>query len=165
MLQFDLSKLPGNPLRAAWDRLGGLPGGKALFSRIVGETAPYSGTIGAQVEELRAGHAVLTLKQRRRVTNHLNSIHAVALMNLGEMCSGACLMYSIPGDMRGIVSAMDMKYLKKARGTLTAICDEEPIAHSDEPYRRTVAAKIYDEAGDLCAVFSAEWDIKPKLKR
>jgi acyl-coenzyme A thioesterase PaaI-like protein len=164
LFDFDISRLPGNPLRKAWDTLRHVPGGRTIFSKMIGETAPYSGTLGAQVEKLERGHAELSLEPRRRLKNHLNSIHAVALMNLGEMCSGTCLMYSMPDDMRGIVAKMDMEYIKKARGRLLAVCDEEPVEPKDHKYRRVVTAEIYDESGDLCAVFSAEWDLSPKLK-
>lgn len=109
-------------VRNQWDRLSPIPGGKRLFSRMVGLIVPYTGSIGAQVEELRSGYARVSLSDRRAVRNHLSSVHAIALANLVEMCGNAAMLYSAPPSTRLIVSAISVEYLKKARGTITAEC-------------------------------------------
>lgn len=161
MLGLDFSKIQGNPLRKAWDSLHRLPGGKRAFSRVVGETAPYTGTIGALVEDVRDDYVRASIQQRRRLTNHLNSVHAVALMNLGEMTTGVGVMYAMPGDMRGIPTKLDMEYFKKARGKLTAESQVPPIPRGGSS-EYVVEAEIRDESGDLCARFTALWHLSPK---
>lgn len=113
----------GNLVRASWDRLHGLPGGRQIFSRLLGSVAPYSGSIGARVVELGTGRSRVVLEDRHEVRNHLRCIHAIALANLAEMTGNVAVAYSLPDDARFIVSGMSIEYLAKARGTITASCD------------------------------------------
>ena len=113
---------PTDRVRLAWEALRGLPGGRWLFSRIVGRVAPYSGSIRAEVVELRAGYAEARMRDRRRLRNHLRCLHAIALANLAEFTGNLALAYSIPGNARFIVTRIGMEYFHKARGTITAVC-------------------------------------------
>lgn len=147
---------PGAMVQRWWARLSPKPGGKALFSIIIGRTAPYTGTIGARAEELRPGYARWTLRDRRAVRNHLNSIHAIALTNLAEVTTGTAMMMSLPAGTRGIVTGLTTTYIKKARGTLVAEC------HCDLPeitadIRFELACEIRDAAGDIVATATVTW--------
>ena len=119
-------------IRRAWDTLHRVPGGKATFSKAIGRSARYTGTIGAVVEELSSGHSVVKMKDRPAVRNHLKCVHAIALANLVEMTGNVALTYSLPQDARFIVAGMSIDYVKKARGTITGTCDAPPITTSDE---------------------------------
>lgn len=147
-------------LDAMWRRLSPLPGGRWFFSRLLGFVVPYSGTVRATVLELRAGHARVALKDRRRVRNHLRSIHAIALANLGELATGLALNVGLPSDARGILTGLSIAYFKKARGTLVAECDcEVPITNAEAEY--DIEAAIRDAESDVVAKVNARWRVGP----
>ena len=128
-----------------------------MFSLALGLIAPYSGTIGARVEEVRPGYARVTLRDRRRVRNHLRSIHAIALINLGEIATGLAVLSTVPANMRGIVLGIQTDYVKKARGKLTATADFQLPELVEENTPCEVTAQLRDEAGETVAEVRATW--------
>jgi acyl-coenzyme A thioesterase PaaI-like protein len=147
---------PGGMIGLWWKRLSRVPFGRAIFSRMIGRIAPYTGSVGARVETLSPGHSVWTMRDRRRVRNHLRSVHAVALVNLAEVTSGTAMLTALPPGIRGIVTGLSIQYLKKARGTLTAECRcQVPSINGETRY--DVRAEVRDESGDVVAVATVNW--------
>ncbi len=152
---------PGGALIKAWTRMSPIPGGAWLFSRLIGWWVPYSGTIGARVIELRPGYAKISLRDRRKVRNHLDSIHAIALVNLGEMTSGLALLAVLPPNIRGIVTHISIEYFKKARGLLIAESSNTlPKIETETGF--SVQTEIRSEDGDLLARTTVQWRLGPQ---
>jgi len=151
----------GPGLRHRWQRLSSWPGGKWLFSRVLGLTVPYTGSLGASVHTLTPGHCVVVLNDRRKVRNHLQSVHAMALGNLGEMVTGLALLNSLPDRTRGILTGISIQYLKKARGILKGEC-RCGIPDSNVNREMTLTGTIRDLAGDTVATVEAHWLIGPE---
>jgi acyl-coenzyme A thioesterase PaaI-like protein len=150
-----------NVIRQQWDLLSRLPGGRVLFSKIVGRAAAYTGTIGAVVEELRPGHATVRMQDRPGVRNHLQSVHAVALVNLAELAGNVALAYSLPDDARFIVAGLSIEYLKKARGPITATSDC-PVPTSSERQEFAVPVVLRNAAGEEVARATLRSLVGPK---
>ena len=151
----------GPRLRYYWRAVSDRPGGKWLFSRVLGLIAPYTGSLGGTVQLLEPGYCVVTLPDRRRIRNHLNSVHAIALCNLGEKTTGLALMNSLPENTRGILTGISADYVKKARGLLTAECYCD-IPESNEKCEYSVNSDIRDTGGELVATVCARWLIGPE---
>jgi len=155
---------PGERLRSRWQRLSKFPGGKTLFSLLVGWMTPYSGTMGARVAELEPGWCRVTLRDRRRVRNHLASVHAMALANLAEMASGLAVLAGLPPGVQGIVTGFSITYLKKARGLLTAECRVSGLdVTTEQEYEAPVT--VTDTQGDVVATATARWRLRPIPRR
>ncbi|MCP4390201.1 MAG: DUF4442 domain-containing protein [Gammaproteobacteria bacterium] len=156
MTQIKSSDYQG-PVLKWWRRLSGWPGGAWLFSLALGKIAPYSGTIGARVEEIRPGYARVTMRDRRRVRNHLQSIHAIALVNLGEISTGLAVLSNFSGNMRGILVGIQVDYLKKARGELTAIAEFQMPLTLEDNTPCEVEARLQDRSGETVTLVRATW--------
>ena len=100
------------------------------------------------------------MRDRRGVRNHLHSVHAIALMNLGELATGLAMTLAMPEGARGIVTGISMEYLKKARGLLTAECTAPPF-DATVSGRHDFTADIVDTSGDVVARATAHWLVGP----
>lgn len=136
-----------NVIKDMWNLLASMPGGKAVFSRLVGRAAPYTGSIHAKVTVLRVGYAEVEMADRKAVRNHLECVHAIALANLAELAGNVALAYSLPDDARFIVSGMEIEYVKKARGLITAI-GQPPVPPSSARASYDVPVTLRDAAGN-----------------
>jgi len=111
-----------------------LPLGKWIFSRLICYKAPYFGSIKPRFIALKPGYSEILLKKRRSVTNHIGSVHAIAMCNVSELAAGTMLEASIPKGMRWIPKGMTVSYLRIAKTDLKAICeiDTENLANPGE---------------------------------
>lgn len=154
------NEAPGARLLSSWNRLSRLPFGRWIFNRMLGRMVPYTGALGARVESLEAGRSVVTLADRRAVRNHLESIHAVALANLAELTSGTAMLTALPPGTRGIVTRLEIDFLKKARGSLTGRATVK-VPRIAAPTVLHPEAEITDAAGDVVARARVTWHVSP----
>ena len=148
---------PGQRVLKLWRQCAGLPLGSHVFSFLFGRMVPYSGALGSHVVSLEPGHVVVRLRDRRGVRNHLNSVHAIALANLGELASGLAMTTALPGGIRSIVTGLGIEYSKKARGVLTAESRVTVPEVKGADVEHDVRAEIRDEAGETVAVVTVRW--------
>jgi acyl-coenzyme A thioesterase PaaI-like protein len=99
---------------------------------------------------------MIEVLDRHVIRNHLDSIHAIALANIGELTSGLAMSAALPPDVRGIVTAIRTEYQKKARGRLVAEsrCAVPSVSGNVE---HDVVAEVRDEAGDVVARTTVTW--------
>lgn len=149
-----------------WRRLGGSSFGRWLFTRIVCFKAPYFASISPLLTRLEPGLCAARLEQRRRVQNHIGTVHAIALCNLAELCAGLVTDVSIPRDMRWIPQDMTVRYLKKAAGRITAVAvPVTPLQSTSEPYPATIEVKLTDANDQLVASADIHMWLSPRPQR
>lgn len=139
---------------SAYRTLARWPAGRWLFSRLVCWKAPYFSSIAPRIETLEPGRCIASLRHRRAVTNHLGTVHAIALCNLAEFTGGLACDASIPASMRWIPKGMTVAYLKKAVGTMRATATPAfPPREAAEGYELPFEVVVENPAGE--AVFKA----------
>ncbi|MEM9304344.1 MAG: hotdog fold domain-containing protein [Pseudomonadota bacterium] len=109
------------------ERFERMPAGLKLFSMAVWLKAPYFRTARPWFQELRPGYARATVRKRWGVTNHIGTVHAIALCNLCEFVGGTLMEVSIRKDMRWIPRGLQIDYVAKAESDVTAICSIDDI--------------------------------------
>ncbi|MCC7632643.1 hotdog fold domain-containing protein [Stenotrophomonas rhizophila] len=146
------------PLLKLYQRMQRWPAGNWLFARAVCFKAPYFASIAPRITLLEAARCEGRIAHRRRVRNHIGTVHAIALCNLAELTAGLMVDASLPSGMRWIPKGMEVKYLAKAIGTQHAVATPaQPIVSADAGYALPVNVQIRDTAGT--AVFEARIDM------
>ena len=131
---------------ALYQRYSKWPFGKQLISAALGMRAPYFSTIHPLILELAPGLCKVQIKDRRSVRNHFGTIHAGAMCTLYELAGGMAVEVSLAQNLRWIPKEMTVRYLKKAKGALTALCSFEQgmLVAGDVP----ISLQIVDSSGE-----------------
>ncbi|VVM55928.1 hypothetical protein PS645_01001 [Pseudomonas fluorescens] len=134
--------------------------GPSAFSNMACQMAPYFGTINPQISVLSPGRSEVKVPFRKEITNHLASVHAIALCNAAELAGGMMTEVSIPSGARWIPKGMSVEYLAKARTSIHAIADGSLIDW-ETAGDKVVPVEIFDEGG--VKVFTARITMNVKI--
>jgi uncharacterized protein (TIGR00369 family) len=149
-------------LKKVWKKLSLSPLGKKAFSKMVGFVIPYTGTINPKVLHFEEGFIKVEIQDRHKIRNHLNSIHAIALANLGEFTTGLALVACMPPKTQMILTNLNVEYHKKARGTLTSEArfslTKEALSIANSTQK--IQAVIRDESLETVCTVEATWKLR-----
>jgi len=116
-----------------WRRAGAVPViGARAFSIAFAQKAPYFATIRPRFTVLEPNRAELVIPKRRGVTNHLGTVHAIALCNGLEAAMGALAEATIPADKRWIPKGMQVSYTAKATSDITCVAETDAAQWTDD---------------------------------
>lgn len=135
-------------------KLGRSATGRWLYSRLICWRAPYFGSISPTVDVLEPGRCVVRIRHRRRVQNHIGTVHAIALCNLAEMAGGLATDATIPAGTHWIPKGMSVRYLRKASGVMTATALVPTIADPTQAQDLHAIIEVRDAQNEV--VFDAD---------
>jgi acyl-coenzyme A thioesterase PaaI-like protein len=116
---------------AMYRRLEHRPFGKRVFARAFSAAAPYFRSVRPRVVEVGPNRAVVVVPKRRRVQNHIGTVHAIAACNGLEAAMGLLAEASVPATHRWIPRGMEVRYVAKSTTGLTCTASTEPEAWTD----------------------------------
>ena len=152
---------PSSLVKNAWNFSKKLPGGNAIFSKIIGQTIPYTGSISPIVQKIENGYACVKLRDRKAVRNHLNSIHAIALANVGELATGLSVVSQLNDKTMAILVRIEVDYLKKARGDVTAEATSCIPGNLTQETNFAVIANVKNSQGEVVCKVTVTWLVRP----
>ena len=136
---------------ALYRRLSAYPQGNRLFSLVFEQAAPYFRTARPRFVALGPNRAELTIAKRRRVQNHIGTLHVIAICNGLEAAMGALAEATIPSSRRWIPMGMQVDYTAKATSDIRCVAETDP-ADWDEPGDVEIPVRVKGVRDDGTAV-------------
>jgi acyl-coenzyme A thioesterase PaaI-like protein len=110
-----------NKTLSIYRKLKWLPFGKKIFSMVVSRVAPYFATISPTITELVPNQCTCMIKKKKKVFNHIKTVHVIAICNGLEMAMGVMAEASIPKNLRWIPKGMTVDYTAKAGSDIRCV--------------------------------------------
>lgn len=136
-----------------------------LLSFALGYTVKFIGTAGVKCLHLSAEKSVFQVKNRRRVRNHIGSVHAAATALVVESATGMALAMHIPDGKIPVIKTMHIDYTKRSTGSITATAriSEEQIEqlHSEDRGSIIVQCEVLDDNALEPVQCQMEWAWTP----
>jgi len=137
-----------------------------LLSKSFGRVVPFFGTAGIRIEELSHSQVVMTLQNRRKVQNHIRTVHAAAMALLAESATGILMGMNVPDDKYMVIKSLHVDFQKKASGAMKAVATLTPeqvrSAQNDAEGEILVPVSVSDASGNEPVACQMLWAWKPK---
>ncbi|HZP13332.1 MAG TPA: DUF4442 domain-containing protein [Nevskiaceae bacterium] len=136
---------------------------RAAMTKLFTFKVKFAGTGGVKIEEAGEGRAVLTMRNRRRVQNHIGGIHAAGMALLAESATGVAFGLSVRDSHLPLLKSMKIDYVRRAQGDLraeaTLSADQRETMQTQDKGDAVVAVKVTDAAGEepIRCVFVWAW--------
>ncbi len=136
-----------------------------LLSFALGSTVKFMGTAGIKCLHLSSEKAVFRLNNKKKVRNHISTVHAAATALVAETATGMALGMHIPDGKIPVLKVMHVEYVKRTTGGLTAeaFVTQEQIEqlHNEDNGTIVIACKVTDDIGNEPVFCQLEWAWTP----
>lgn len=120
------------------------------MSKAFGSVIKYAGHSGVRFEKLSHNECIVSLKNKKKVQNHIGGIHAAAMALLTETATGFVFGMNVPDSKLPLIKKMNIDYVKRSTGDMRALATltDEQIKkiQTEEKGEVVVSVVITDEA-------------------
>lgn len=95
-------------------------------SYLLGKKIPFAGTASVRFEVLRHDECTVVIRNKKKVGNHIGTLHAAAMALAAETATGFVTGMNAPDNKILVISKMELTYLKRTEGDLTATAKLSP---------------------------------------
>ena len=157
------SILMANKFRTIVNKVNKAPRGMRSFllTKIFCTTVKFAGTSSIKLVSVSNTEAVLTLKNKKKVRNHIGGIHAIAAALLAESATGIVFGMNVLDSCVPLLKSMTIHYQRRMKGNLIAVAkiteaDVQMIENSDKG-SMMVGVEITDETEQQPIFCEMEW--------
>jgi len=153
------------------DKTNNLPEGLRSFvlSKMFGRVVPFLSTAGVRFENVTQERLVVSIRNQRKVQNHIKGVHAAAMALLAETATGFVVGLNVPDDKLMLLKSMKVDYLKRAQGNMRAVATLTPEQissfHQADKGDVTVAVSVTDDSGQEPIRCEMIWAWIPKKRQ
>ena len=161
---------PKNSMCRMVDKTASLPTGLRswVITRMFGKFVPFLGTAGLVFEEVSRERMVVSVKNRKKVQNHIKGLHAAAMALLVETATGFVVGMNVPDDKLMLLKSMKVSYYKRAQGDMRAVATLAPEQvqrmFTEDKGDVLVDVVVTDESGESPIVCEMVWAWVPKKR-
>lgn len=159
-----------NQLSKAVSSIQGLPTfcHQFVMSKAFGGKIKYAGHSGIRFEALSNKQCIVSIKNKKKIQNHIGGVHAAAMALLAETATGFVFGMNVPDSSLPLIKKMDIDYVKRSTGDMRAVAtltDEQiEMINTQEKGEIIVPVVITDEANvePIKANMTWAWTAKRK---
>jgi acyl-coenzyme A thioesterase PaaI-like protein len=135
---------------------------------VLGRIVPFVGTAGVVIEEMTEQRVVTRLRNRRRIQNHIKTLHAAAVTLAAETASGFIVGMNLPDDKLPLMKTLRVDFKKRNKGGIKIVAtlsDDQKRQMREEPKGEvSVAVVAEDSAGVRTVECEMVWAWIPKKR-
>lgn len=122
------------------------------YTVVFNSMVKLAGTSGLQVETLNQKEAVVYLRNKRKIQNHIGSLHACAMSLAAESATGMIVGMNVPDTHIPVIKQMNISFVRRCQGDIRAraVLSEEDYRRINEEDRGevNVEVQVEDESGN-----------------
>jgi acyl-coenzyme A thioesterase PaaI-like protein len=119
------------------------------------------GAARIRFEKMTDTEVVLTLRNRRRMRNHIGQIHAAAMTLLAETATGMLAGMNVPDDKMPLIKLFTVRFARRTQGALKAVAtlsaEQQEQMRSTDKGETLVTVRVTDETGEEVIVCEMLW--------
>ena len=153
MAELRAVKHPPNRLERQLERLSDVPSFARIWYQgvVLRRAVPFTGTAGIDFLQMSRERVEVSLKNEKKVQNHIGGIHASAMNLLAETATGMVVGMNVRDDCIPLAKALKMAFKKRATGAMRAVAvltpEQQALMQASDKGEITVQVTVTDEAG------------------
>ena len=122
-----------------------------LISKAFGSKIPFAGRASMHIAHLDHESCEIRLTNRKKVQNHIGTLHAAAMALAAESATGYLVGMNVPNGRVPVIKQLSVTFEKRTKGSIVAKAhltpEQREIMVSQEKGEVLVAVTITDEEG------------------